>query len=75
MGDPDQVVEAAFQAVKTAAQVLDMGTHHGAHPRMGATDVCPFVPVEGITLDGLRGAGPAPGRAGGAGAGDPGLPV
>jgi glutamate formiminotransferase/formiminotetrahydrofolate cyclodeaminase len=52
VGDPDQVVEAAFQAVKTAAQVLDMAHHHGAHPRMGATDVCPFVPVEGIDLDG-----------------------
>jgi glutamate formiminotransferase/formiminotetrahydrofolate cyclodeaminase len=52
VGSPDQVVEAAFQAVKTAAQVLDMAGHHGAHPRMGATDVCPFVPVEGIDLDG-----------------------
>jgi len=51
VGAPDQVVEAAFQGVKTAAQVLDMGSHHGAHPRMGATDVCPFVPVEGITLE------------------------
>ena len=51
VGDPDSVVEAAFQAVKTAAQVLDMTTHHGAHPRMGATDVCPFVPVEGGTLE------------------------
>jgi len=51
VGDPDQVVEAAFQAVKTAAQVLDMTTHSGAHPRMGATDVCPFVPVEGVTLE------------------------
>ena len=51
VGDPDQVVEAAFQAVKTAAQVLDMTTHQGAHPRMGATDVCPFVPVEGVTLE------------------------
>ena len=50
VGDPDSVVEAAFQAVKTAAQVLDMASHHGAHPRMGATDVCPFVPVEGVTL-------------------------
>ena len=52
VGDPDQVVEAAFHAVRTAAQVLDMASHHGAHPRMGATDVCPFVPVEGIDLDG-----------------------
>lgn len=51
VGDPRSVVEAAFQAVKTAAQVLDMTTHHGAHPRMGATDVCPFVPVEGVTLE------------------------
>ena len=44
-------MDAAFQAVKTAALVLDMTTHHGSHPRMGATDVCPFVPVEGITLE------------------------
>jgi glutamate formiminotransferase/formiminotetrahydrofolate cyclodeaminase len=51
VGGPDAVVEAAFQAVKTAAQVIDMAAHHGAHPRMGATDVCPFVPVEGVTLD------------------------
>jgi glutamate formiminotransferase/formiminotetrahydrofolate cyclodeaminase len=50
VGDPDSVVEAAFQAVKTATQVLDMTIHQGAHPRMGATDVCPFVPVEGTTL-------------------------
>jgi glutamate formiminotransferase / formiminotetrahydrofolate cyclodeaminase len=51
VGSPDDVVEAAFRAVKTAAQVIDMASHHGAHPRMGATDVCPFVPVEGVTLD------------------------
>lgn len=51
VGDPESVLEAAFQAVKTASQVLDMTTHTGAHPRMGATDVCPFVPVEGVTLD------------------------
>ena len=44
-------VEAAFQAVKAAASVLDMRTHTGAHPRMGATDVCPFVPVEGVTIE------------------------
>ena len=47
VGHPDAVVEAAFQAVKTAAQVIDMAIHHGAHPRMGATDVCPFVPCGG----------------------------
>ncbi len=50
VGDPEAAVEAAFQAVKTAAQVLDMSTHHGAHPRMGATDVCPFIPVAGVTM-------------------------
>ncbi|MDR3673539.1 MAG: glutamate formimidoyltransferase, partial [Holophaga sp.] len=51
VGDPEQVLEAAFQAVRTAAQVLDMAGHHGAHPRMGATDVCPFVPVAGVTME------------------------
>ena len=51
VGDPDAAVEAAFQAIKTASQVLDMSTQKGAHPRMGATDVCPFVPVEGLTLE------------------------
>ena len=51
VGSPEAVVDAAFQAVKTASQVLDMTVQHGAHPRMGATDVCPFVPVEGVTLD------------------------
>ena len=50
VGEPEAVLEAAFRAVQTAARVLDMSTHHGAHPRMGATDVCPFVPVEGVTL-------------------------
>lgn len=51
VGDPDAVLEAAFQGVRTAALVLDMASHQGAHPRMGATDVCPFVPVEGVTLE------------------------
>ena len=55
VGEPAAVVEAAFQAVATAARVLDMTTHHGAHPRMGATDVCPFVPVEGLTLEDCAG--------------------
>jgi glutamate formiminotransferase/formiminotetrahydrofolate cyclodeaminase len=50
VGDPDAVVEAAFQAVKKASEVLDMTAHSGAHPRMGATDVCPFIPVEGVTM-------------------------
>jgi glutamate formiminotransferase/formiminotetrahydrofolate cyclodeaminase len=51
VGDPEQVLEAAFQAVRCAAQVLDMAGHHGAHPRMGATDVCPFVPVSGVSME------------------------
>jgi glutamate formiminotransferase/formiminotetrahydrofolate cyclodeaminase len=52
VGAPDDVVEAAFQAIATAAQLIDMSQHSGAHPRMGATDVCPFVPVSGIDMDG-----------------------
>lgn len=50
VGTPDVVVEAAFRCVKKAAQLIDMRQHHGAHPRMGATDVCPLIPVSGITL-------------------------
>jgi glutamate formiminotransferase/formiminotetrahydrofolate cyclodeaminase len=52
VGAPDNVVEAAFQAIATAARLIDMSQHSGAHPRMGATDVCPFVPVSGIDMDG-----------------------
>ena len=51
VGAPDAVLEAAFQCVKKAAQLIDMRHHHGAHPRMGATDVCPLIPVSGITLE------------------------
>lgn len=51
VGTPDDVLEAAFQGIKKAAELIDMRKHHGAHPRMGATDVCPFVPVSGITLE------------------------
>ena len=51
VGAPDDVVEAAFRGIKKAAEVIDMTTHHGAHPRMGATDVCPLIPVAGITLE------------------------
>ncbi len=50
-GDPDAVCEAAFQAIKKASEVIDMSKHSGAHSRMGATDVCPFVPVAGMTMD------------------------
>ncbi len=50
IGSPEAVKEAAFQAIKKAAELIDMSKHKGAHPRMGATDVCPFVPVEGVTM-------------------------
>jgi glutamate formiminotransferase/formiminotetrahydrofolate cyclodeaminase len=49
VGSPEGVLEAAFQAVKKASELIDMSKHHGAHPRMGATDVCPLIPVAGIT--------------------------
>jgi len=51
VGPPPAVEEAAFRAVARAAQLIDMRTHHGEHPRMGATDVVPFVPVAGITME------------------------
>jgi glutamate formiminotransferase/formiminotetrahydrofolate cyclodeaminase len=51
LGSPDGVVEAAFQAIRTAAALIDMSKHTGAHARMGATDVCPFVPVAGVTME------------------------
>ena len=51
VGPPDVVERAAFAAIERAAQVIDMRHHTGAHPRMGATDVCPFVPVEGTTME------------------------
>ncbi len=51
VGDPEGVSEAAFRAVKKASELIDMSKHHGEHPRMGATDVCPFIPVTGITME------------------------
>lgn len=51
IGTPDGVKEAAFQAIKKAAEVIDMTKHKGAHSRIGATDVCPFVPVAGTTME------------------------
>lgn len=51
VGEPDAVVEAAFRVVARAAELIDMSQHHGAHPRQGATDVCPLVPVSGITME------------------------
>ncbi|MFC2083939.1 glutamate formimidoyltransferase [Bacteroidota bacterium] len=51
IGSPEGVVEAAFEAIMRASELIDMSTHQGTHPRMGATDVCPFVPVAGITTE------------------------
>jgi len=51
VGTPDEVIEAAFLAVKKASQLIDMAKHKGEHPRMGATDVCPLVPVANITME------------------------
>ncbi|MFZ2796171.1 MAG: glutamate formimidoyltransferase [Prolixibacteraceae bacterium] len=51
VGSPEAVVEAAFQAIKEAALLIDMRQHHGEHPRFGATDVCPLVPVSGISME------------------------
>ena len=51
VGSPEAVSEAAFLSVKKASEVIDMSKHHGEHPRIGATDVCPFVPVSGITME------------------------
>lgn len=49
IGAPEAVKEAAFQAIKKASELIDMTKHKGSHPRMGATDVCPFVPVSGVS--------------------------
>lgn len=51
VGTPDEVIEAAFRAVKKAAEIIDMRHHKGEHPRFGATDVCPLVPVANITME------------------------
>jgi len=51
VGSPEAVKEAAFRAIKKAAELIDMTKHQGAHPRLGATDVCPFVPVAGVSME------------------------
>ena len=51
IGSPEGVKEAAFRAIRTASETIDMRNHSGAHARLGATDVCPFVPVRGVTMD------------------------
>ena len=51
IGPPEAVLEAAYRAIAKAAEVIDMSVHRGAHSRIGATDVCPFVPVSGVTME------------------------
>jgi len=51
VGTPDACVEACFNAIKKAGELIDMSKHKGEHPRMGATDVCPFIPISGITVE------------------------
>src|SRR6266705_2070130 len=51
VGNPNAAVEAAFRAIKKAAELIDMRKHKGAHPRMGATDVCPFIPVSNVSWE------------------------
>ncbi len=51
VGDPDNVISAAFNAIKRSHQLIDMTKHKGAHPRFGACDVCPIIPVSGITME------------------------
>jgi glutamate formiminotransferase/formiminotetrahydrofolate cyclodeaminase len=51
VGHPAAVIEAAFQAIKRAGELIDMRLHKGEHPRMGATDVCPLIPIAGITME------------------------
>ena len=53
VGDPDSVISAAFNAIKAASEKIDMSKHSGEHPRFGATDVCPLIPVSNLTFDEL----------------------
>lgn len=51
VGDPDAVIETAFRVIQKAAEVIDMSQHKGEHPRFGATDVCPLIPISGISME------------------------
>ncbi|MBS1520977.1 MAG: glutamate formimidoyltransferase [Bacteroidetes bacterium] len=51
VGEPERVIEAAYQAIKKAGEVIDMSRHTGEHPRMGATDVCPLIPISNISME------------------------
>ena len=62
VGPPETIVEAAFRLIQKAGELIDMSKHHGEHPRMGATDVCPFVPVAGVTMEDCKAAAHALGK-------------
>src|SRR6185503_19301883 len=51
VGNPEAVLEAAFRSIKKAGELIDMSKHKGEHPRMGATDVCPMIPVSNISME------------------------
>lgn len=51
VGEPEPVINAAFEAIKKASELIDMSKHKGEHPRMGATDVCPLIPISGISME------------------------
>src|SRR5213075_1171581 len=51
VGEPGAVIQAAFLAIKKAGELIDMSKHKGEHPRMGATDVCPLIPIANITME------------------------
>ena len=62
VGTPETIVEAAFRLIRKASELIDMSKHQGEHPRMGATDVCPFVPVAGVTMEDCKAAAHALGK-------------
>ena len=51
VGDPDSILEAAYIGIKTASEIIDMTNHSGTHPRIGATDVCPFIPIQDVSIE------------------------
>ena len=51
VGEPTAVLDAAFEGIKEASHLIDMSKHSGTHPRIGATDVCPLIPIKGVTID------------------------
>ena len=74
-GEPDAVDEAPFRAIRMATDLIDLRKHKGVHPRVGATDVVPFVPIKGVDDAGLYPSGEAIGTTGRNRAGDSGIPL